>query len=71
MNYFSHAAGVPKAIGNTWKFVMFIVLYLILYFARSSVYHHAHTIDMYDYLCYGYLVVNAALLRNRHRKGPK
>ena len=57
LNYFSRAEGVPKAIVNMWKFVVFIVLYLILRFARSSAYHHAHTIDPYDYLCYGYFVV--------------
>ena len=34
--------------------MVFIVLYLILCFARSLAYHHAHTIDTYDYLCYGY-----------------
>ena len=53
LNYFSRAEGVPKAIDNTWKFVASIVLYLILRFARSSVYHYAHLIDTYDYLCYG------------------
>ena len=34
--------------------MVFIVLYLILRFARSSAYHHTHMIDIYDYLCYGY-----------------
>ena len=52
LNYFLHAKGVPKAIENMWKFVVFIALYLILRFARSSAYHHAHTIDTYDNLCY-------------------
>ena len=33
---------------------MFIVLYLILHFARSSAYYQAHMIDTYDYLYYGY-----------------
>ena len=54
LNYFSCAEGVPKAIENMWKFVLFIVYYLILRFARSSAYHHAHKIDTYGYLCYGY-----------------
>ena len=49
---FLHAEGLSKAIENTWKFVVFIVLYLILCFARSSAYHHANTIDTYGYLCY-------------------
>ena len=51
---FLRAEGVLKAIENTWKFMVFIVLYLILRFARSSAYSHAHTIDTYSYLCYGY-----------------
>ena len=54
LNYFLRAEGVPKAIENMWKFVVFIVLYLILRFARSSAYHHTHSIDTYDYLWYGY-----------------
>ena len=42
---FARAEGVPKAIENTWEFMVFMVLYLLLRFARSSTYHHAHTID--------------------------
>ena len=34
--------------------MVFIVLYVILRFARSSAYHHAHMVDTYDYLSYGY-----------------
>ena len=36
------------------EILVFIVLYLILHFARSSAYHHAHMIDIHNYLCYGY-----------------
>ena len=49
-NYFSCAEGVPKAIENTWKFVVFIVIYLILRFARSSAYYHAHTTDTWLFM---------------------
>ena len=54
LNYFSRADGVPKAIENTWKFVVFIVLYLILCFARSLAYYNAHTTDTYGNFCYEY-----------------
>ena len=54
LNYFSRAESIPKAIEITWKFVVFIALYLVLRFARNSAYHYAHTIDTYDYLCYRY-----------------
>ena len=44
LNYFSHAEGVPKAIENTWKFVV-IFLYLILRFASSSAHRSSCTHD--------------------------
>ena len=49
LNYFSHAEGVLKAIENTWKLVIFIVLHLHLHLAGSSAYH-THTIDTSGYL---------------------
>ena len=48
--------------------MVFIVHSLILRFA-SSAYHHAHMIDTYDHLCYGYFCCQAALLRNRQVRG--
>ena len=71
LNYFSRAEGVPKAIENTWKFVVFIVFYLILHFARSSAYHHAHMIDTYDYLCYGYFGCQCGIAEKSPREGSK
>ena len=47
--------------------MVFIVLYLILRFARSSAYHYAYTIDTHDYLCYG----NFACLCNIVEKSPR
>ena len=60
-------ADVPKAIENTWKFVLFIVLYLILHFAVSSTYHHAHTIDTYDYLRYGFIGSQCSIVEKSPR----
>ena len=71
LNYFSLAEGVPKAIENTWKFVLFIVLYLILRFARSPAYHHTHTIDTYDYLCNGYFGYQCGIVEKSPREGSK
>ena len=51
--------------------MVFIVIDLILCFARSSAYHQVHTVDTNDYLYYDILVVNAALLRTRQDKGRK
>ena len=48
LNYFSHVEGVLKAIENTWKLIMFTVLYLILRFTRSSAYHQEHTKDTFE-----------------------
>ena len=71
LNYFSRAEGVPKVIENTWKFVVFIVLYLILRFAISSAYHHAHMIDTYDYLCYGYFGCQCRIVEKSPWEGLK
>ena len=71
LNDFSCAEGVPKAIENTWNFVVFIVLYLILRFARSSAYHHAHTIDTYAYLCYGYFGCQCSIVGKSPREWSK
>ena len=49
----------------------FIVLYLILRFARSSAYHHAHTIDTYDYLCYGYFGCQYSIVEKSPLEGSK
>ena len=71
LNYFLRVDGEPKALENTWKFVVFIVLYLILRFARSSAYHHAHTIDIYGYLYYGYFGCKCSIVEKSPREGSK
>ena len=50
--------------------MVFIVLYA-LRFARSSAYDHAHTIDTYDYLCYGYFGCQCSIVVKSRRKGSK
>ena len=45
--------------------------FLILRFARTSTYHHAHTIDTVVICVMDILAVNAALLKKRHGKGRK
>ena len=47
------------------------VLYLILHFARSSAYHHAHTTDTYDYLCYGYFDCQCSIVEKSPQEGSK
>ena len=71
LNYFWHAEDVPKAIENMWKFVLSIVLYLTLCFARSSAHHHVHTIDSYDYLYYGYFGCQCSIFEKSPREGSK
>ena len=51
--------------------MVFIVLYLILHFARSSAYHHAHTIDTYDYLSYGYFGCQCNIVEKSPWEGSK
>ena len=51
--------------------MVFIVLYLILRFARSSAYHHIHTIDIYDYLCYGYFGCQCNIVEKSPWEGLK
>ena len=51
--------------------MIFIVLYLIFRFARSSAYHHAHTIDTHDYLCYGYCGCQCSIVEKSPREGSK
>ena len=51
--------------------MVFIVLYLILRFARSSAYHQAYMIDTYDYLCYGYFVCQCSIIEKSPREGLK
>ena len=51
--------------------MVFILLYLILRFARSSAYHHAHTIDTFDYLCYGYFGCHCSIVEKSPREGSK
>ena len=65
LKYFVRAEGVPKAIRNTLKFVVFIGFCLILGFTSSSACRYAHKmiISVMDML-----VVNAALST---RKGSK
>ena len=71
LNYFSRAEGVPEAIENTWKFMVFIVLCLILRFSRSSAYIHAHMIYTYDFLCYGYFGCQYSIVETLPREGLK
>ena len=51
--------------------MVFIALNLILHFSRSSAYHHAHTIDTYDYLCYGYFGCQCSIFEKSPREGSK
>ena len=50
---------------------MFIVLYLILPFARSSAYHQARTIKTYDYLWCGYFGCQYSIVEILPREGSK
>ena len=47
------------------------VLNLILRFARSSAYHHAHTTDTYDHLCYGYFGCQCNIVEKLPQEGSK
>ena len=52
--------------------MVFIVLYLILPFARSSAYHQAYTIDTYDYLIlYGYFGCQCSIVEKSPWEGSK
>ena len=51
--------------------MVFIVFYLILHFAGSSSYHHAHMIDTYGYLCYGYFGCQCSTVKKTPREGSK
>ena len=53
------------------EIVVFIVLYLILRFARSSTYLHVCMIDIYDYLCYGYFSCQCNNVEKSTREGSK
>ena len=70
LNYFSRAEGVPKAIENV-EIRGVCVLYLILRFARSLAYHHAHTTDIYDYLFYRYFGCQCSTVEKSPRGGSK
>ena len=50
--------------------MVFIVLYLILRFARRSAYQ-AYTKDTYDYLCYGYFGCQCSIIEKSPREGLK
>ena len=41
--------------------------FLILRFARSLAYDHAHTVDTYDYLCYGYFGCQCSIVEKLPR----
>ena len=51
--------------------MVFIVLCLILRFARRSAYHHPHTIDAYGYLCYGYFGCQCSIVEKLPQEGSK
>ena len=51
--------------------MVFIFLFLILGFARSSAYHHTHLIDIYEYLCYGYFGCQCSIIEKSPRQGSK
>ena len=51
--------------------MVFIVLYVILLFARSPAYHHAHTIDTYSYFCYGYFGCQCSIVEKSPWEGSK
>ena len=51
--------------------MVFIVLYLILRFARISAYHHAHTIDTFGHLCYGYFGCQCSIVEKLPREWSK
>ena len=53
------------------QFVLFIVYYVNLRFARSSAYHLAHTIDTYDYLHYEYLGCQCSIVEKSPREESK
>ena len=51
--------------------MVFIGLYLMLCFAGSSAYHHAHKIDTYEYLCYGYFGCLCSIVEKSPQEGSK
>ena len=51
--------------------MVFIFLYLILRFARSSTDHHAHMTGIYGYLCYGYFGCQCSIVEKSPRERSK
>ena len=50
---------------------MVFFIHLILHFARSSTYHHAHVIDTCGYLCNGHFGCQCSIVEKSPREGLK
>ena len=67
LNYFSRAEGVPKAIENTWKCVVFIILYLFC--ALIEVQHIiTHTHDRHMWL---FVLCQCSIVEKSPREGSE